>query len=92
MDKLRPLLSITITELKRNPSAVIEAAQGCTVVILNRNSPTAYLVPVKTYEALLAQHNTHNRTLLADFINTLPIATSLPKDLIATQHHLPDTW
>jgi antitoxin StbD len=45
--------SISITELKRNPSAVIEAADGESVAILVHNKPSAYLVPATTYKRLL---------------------------------------
>jgi antitoxin StbD len=45
--------SISITELKRNPSAVIEAAGGESVAVLVHNRPSAYLVPAATYARLL---------------------------------------
>lgn len=45
--------SIGITDLKKNPSAVIRAAGDSPVVVLHHNKPSAYLVPAKTYEALM---------------------------------------
>ena len=45
--------SASISELKRNPSALIEQADGEPIAILNHNKPTAYLIPAKTYEELL---------------------------------------
>ncbi len=54
--KLEPILAdagVSISELKKNPSAVIEAAAGFPVAILNRNTPAAYLVPAKAWEALM---------------------------------------
>jgi antitoxin StbD len=45
--------SISITELKRNPSAVIEAADGESIAVLVHNRPSAYLVPADTYKRLL---------------------------------------
>jgi antitoxin StbD len=45
--------SISITELKRNPSAAIEAADGESVAVLVHNKPSAYLVPAATYKRLL---------------------------------------
>lgn len=45
--------SISITELKRNPSAVIEAADGESVAVLVHNKPSAYLVPAATYQRLM---------------------------------------
>ncbi len=46
-------LSASITELKKNPSALLKQASGEPVVILNHNKPTAYLIPAKAYEALM---------------------------------------
>ena len=45
--------SVSITDLKKNPSAVIAAAEGFPVAILNRNTPEAYLVPAAAWEALI---------------------------------------
>ena len=45
--------SVSITDLKKNPSAVIAAAAGFPVAILNRNTPEAYLVPAEAWEALM---------------------------------------
>ncbi len=45
--------SASISELKKNPSALIEQSDGQPIAILNHNRPTAYLIPAKTYEALL---------------------------------------
>jgi antitoxin StbD len=56
MVMLDPILadaSISISQLKKNPSAVIEAADGFPVAVLNHNTPTAYLVPAKAWEALM---------------------------------------
>lgn len=51
-----PLLAasgVSISDLKKNPSAVIEAAGGFPVAVLNRNTPAAYLVPAKAWEELM---------------------------------------
>ena len=45
--------SVSISELKRNPSALIEQSDGQPIAILNHNRPTAYLIPAETYEELL---------------------------------------
>lgn len=45
--------SISISELKRNPTAVINAADGEPVAVLVHNKPSAYLVPAATYRRLL---------------------------------------
>ena len=54
--KIEPILAdagISISDLKKNPSAAIAAADGLPLAILNRNKPTAYLVPAKIWEAVL---------------------------------------
>lgn len=45
--------SASISELKRNPTALIEQACGEPIVILNHNTPSAYLVPSETYERMM---------------------------------------
>jgi len=43
----------SISELKKNPTKLINDAQGMPVVILNHNIATAYLIPVETFEKLM---------------------------------------
>ncbi|WP_443743739.1 type II toxin-antitoxin system Phd/YefM family antitoxin [Sutterella sp.] len=43
----------SITELKKNPSATVQAGNGQTVAILNRNVPEFYCVPAQAYAALM---------------------------------------
>ncbi len=45
--------SASISELKKNPSALLNQSEGSPIAILNHNSPTAYLIPAETYEWLL---------------------------------------
>jgi antitoxin StbD len=45
--------SASISELKKNPSALLAKAEGEAIAILNHNTPTAYLVPVELFELLL---------------------------------------
>ena len=54
-------LSVSISELKKNPSAIINQAQGQAVTILSHNKPTAYLISVAEYEALIGQSNLGTR-------------------------------
>ena len=46
-------LSVSVTELKKNPTALLREANGETVAILNHNKPAAYLVPSNVYEKML---------------------------------------
>ncbi len=53
MESVLASCSASISELKKNPSSLIEQAAGEPIAILNHNKPTAYLIPAETYEALL---------------------------------------
>jgi antitoxin StbD len=53
MQQILASFSANISELKKNPSALLNKAEGEAIAILNHNSPTAYLVPAATYEQLL---------------------------------------
>jgi antitoxin StbD len=47
--------SVSISELKKNPNAVIGAADGAPVAVLVHNKPTAYLVPAATFQQMMEQ-------------------------------------
>ena len=53
MERIHARSSVNISELKKNPSAVINQANGEPVVILNHNRPTAYLLSAATFEAIM---------------------------------------
>jgi len=46
-------ISAGISELKKNPMAIIEQSEGAPIAILNRNQPVFYAVPAEAYEALM---------------------------------------
>lgn len=46
-------ISAGISELKKNPMAVVEQGDGAPVAILNRNEPVFYAVPAAAYELLM---------------------------------------
>ena len=53
MQRLHARSSVSISDLKKNPSGIIPQAQGEPVAILNHNRATAYLVPAASFEAML---------------------------------------
>lgn len=53
MQRIHARSSVSISDLKKNPSGVISQSKGEPIVILNHNRPTAYLVPAATFEAIL---------------------------------------
>jgi len=55
MEQILSRNSISISELKKNPAAVIDAADGEPVAVLVHNKPSAYLVPAETYRSMLEQ-------------------------------------
>ena len=58
MEHLLATRSVSITELKRSPSAIIEQAGDEAVAVLNHTRPAAYLLPAATYEAMLERLDT----------------------------------
>jgi len=55
MQQIFASFSASISELKKNPSALLNKAEGEAIAILNHNLPTAYLVPAAVYELLLSK-------------------------------------
>ena len=53
MELLYTHASVSISELKKNPAAVIDEADGFPVVVLNHNKPVAYLVPAAAFRAMM---------------------------------------
>jgi antitoxin StbD len=56
MQTTRPILadnSTSISELKKNPMAVVEQGDGFPVAVLNRNQPVFYCVPADAYEIMM---------------------------------------
>jgi len=50
MQQIFASFSASISELKKNPTALLNKAEGETIAILNHNLPTTYLVPADKYE------------------------------------------
>lgn len=47
--------TVSMTDLRRNPSEVIEVANLAPVAVLNHNKPAAYLISAAAYEDMLNQ-------------------------------------
>ena len=45
--------AVSVSELKKNPSAVMSAAHGAPVAVLNHNRVMGYMVPAEAYEAMI---------------------------------------
>ncbi len=46
-------VTASISELKKNPMAVVKLGDGFPVAVLNRNKAAFYCVPAEAYEALM---------------------------------------
>ena len=45
--------TVSMTDLRRNSSAILQDAGDSPVAVLNHNKPAAYLMSARAYEALL---------------------------------------
>jgi len=55
MQTMLATVTVSISDLKKNPSDIIRRSHGAPVAILNHNRPTAYLVPAAAFEAMIEQ-------------------------------------
>lgn len=55
MQTMLATATVSISDLKKNPSDIIKRSHGAPVAILNHNRPTAYLVPAAAFEAIMEQ-------------------------------------
>ncbi|OVZ91559.1 type II toxin-antitoxin system Phd/YefM family antitoxin [Yersinia alsatica] len=51
--------SASVSELKKNPMATVNAGAGFPVAILNRNQPAFYCVPAELYEQIMDALDDH---------------------------------
>jgi antitoxin StbD len=72
MEYVRAARSVSITELKRSPSAVLDQAGSEPVAVLNHNRPAAYLLSPAIYEAMLERLNADLRQVILEGIESGP--------------------
>ena len=53
MQRIEAQVAVSVSDLKKSPSAVMENAGGETVAVLNHNRIMAYMVPAAAYEAMV---------------------------------------
>ncbi len=53
MQRIEAEIAVSVSDLKKNPTAVVDSARGNPVAILNHNRVMAYVVPADTYEAMM---------------------------------------
>lgn len=72
MEQVLAARSVSITELKRSPSAVLEQAGAEPVAVLNHNRPAAYLLSPEVYESMLHRLNADLRAAIQEGIDSGP--------------------
>jgi antitoxin StbD len=72
MERVLSTRSVSITELKRSPSAVLEQAGDEPVAVLNHNRPAAYLLSPALYESMLERINADMRAAIQEGIASGP--------------------
>lgn len=53
MNKLYASQTVSISELKKSPSKVVELSGNEPTAVLNHNEPSAYLVPRRLFEKMM---------------------------------------
>ncbi|MGE6739873.1 type II toxin-antitoxin system Phd/YefM family antitoxin [Allorhizobium pseudoryzae] len=53
MQRVEAEIALSVSDLKKNPTAIVEGANGQAVAVLNHNRVMAYMVPASTYEAII---------------------------------------
>lgn len=76
MEHILAARSVSITELKRSPSAVLDQAGSETVAVLNHNRPAAYLVPPHVYQAMAERLNADLRAAIQEGVDSGPAIPS----------------
>ncbi len=72
MEQVLASRSVSITELKRSPSAVLEQAGSEPVAVLNHNRPAAYLLSPHVYASMLERLNADLRQSIQEGIDSGP--------------------
>ena len=65
----------SISELKKNPTKIINDAHGMPVAILNHNIAAAYLIPVETFEKLMDAVDDHELQKIVEHRLAVPFTS-----------------
>ncbi len=53
MQKVEAGVAVSVSDLRKSPTAIMDEAGGGAVAVLNHNRVMAYMVPADAYEAML---------------------------------------
>jgi antitoxin StbD len=55
MQRVEAEIAVSVSDLKKNPTAIMNEAGSSPVAILNHNRVMAYMVPAETFETMMEQ-------------------------------------
>lgn len=73
MERILATCSVSVTELKRSPSAVLDKAGSEPVAVLNHNRPAAYLVPPDLFEVMTKAMHSELRAMIEEGSESGPV-------------------
>ena len=53
MQRMEAPIAVSVSDLKKSPTAIMARAEGEAVAVLNHNRVMAYMVPAEAYEAMM---------------------------------------
>lgn len=65
MQRIEANTAISVSDLKKNPSAVFDQSGGEAVAVLNHNRVMGYMVPAALYEAMMERLDDQHLVSLA---------------------------
>jgi len=71
-------MAVSVSELKKNPSAVLSGAHGLPVAVLNHNRVMGYMVPADVFEAMMERLDDMD---LAELVRARSHETPVPVSL-----------
>jgi antitoxin StbD len=78
MQRVEASVAVTVSDLKKSPTAIMNEAQGEAVAVLNHNRVMAYMVPAEVYEAMLDRLDDIH---LAEIIKSRSNEKGIPVDI-----------
>lgn len=78
MQRVLADMAVSVSELKKNPSAVLSGARGGPVAVLNHNRVMGYMVPADVFEAMMERLDDMD---LAELVRARSHETSVPVSL-----------
>ena len=53
MQRMEAPVAVSVSDLKKSPTAIMARAEGQAVAVLNHNRVVAYMVPAEAFEAMM---------------------------------------